>query len=125
MQKLFGFTLFLVLGWAVSFSAQSSDRAIKICQSHCVSKFNVCAKTCEDSCEECKISVKNTVARHYAEFVHQQIVLGGLVAREPTSYRDPLKCLKVACDCRADYAECAQNCTGIIHKRLQVPMTCG
>lgn len=124
MQKIFCLVLLCMLGWTVSLHARARVAEVKSCQSHCLSKFQACAKICDDSCEQCKMTVKNSVARHYAEFVHQQIVMGGLIAREPTSYKDPLQCLKFTCDCRADYAQCDQSCTGIIHKRLQVPMTC-
>jgi hypothetical protein len=40
------------------------------------------------------------------------------------SYRDPLQCRKVTCNCHADYQVCIQSCSGVIHKQLRVASAC-
>lgn len=66
----------------------------------------------------------NSAMKSYGRYVHEQEVQGGMVIQELKSYRDPLQCRKVSCNCMADYNVCVQGMSGIIHKRLQVNPAC-
>lgn len=44
--------------------------------------------------------------------------------RELNSYRDPLQCRKVTCDCLSDFAICKKGCTGVIPTKLQAVPYC-
>ena len=93
--------------------------SLRQCQAQCIKQNSACLKVCDNSCSHCMVPAYATAERHYAQFIHQQMLQGGLVARDLKSYRDPLQCLKTTCNCHADNEQCAQACTGIIHKRLQ------
>jgi hypothetical protein len=98
--------------------------AINACQYHCRQQLNECKEKCDDGCIQCLQQSFTASNQHYFQFIHQQVVQGGGVARDLKSYRDPLQCLKSTCNCHADYYQCSDACTGTIHKRLQSPMTC-
>lgn len=98
--------------------------AVYACLAQCMKQKNKCIQWCDNGCLECIKSAYETTERDYAEFIHQQKVQGGLIARDLKSYHDPLQCLKITCNCSADYNQCVQACTGTIHKRLQLPLTC-
>ena len=91
---------------------------------HCQERFKTCAKVCDKSCKTCSKEASCSAARHYNRMVHEQVVQGGMIARELNSYRDPLQCRKTTCNCQADYTVCKAACTGIIRKRLQVGPAC-
>ncbi len=104
--------------------AVSAKSSLRSCQAQCMKQNSACIKVCDNGCSHCAVPAHVTADRHYAQFIHQQTVQGGLVARDSKSYRDPLQCLKTTCNCNADYHQCADACTGTIHKRLQSPLTC-
>jgi len=97
---------------------------VKQCKAVCLQKFNECRSTCTNNCPNCSASSSHTSSTNYAKYVHQERIMGGIVARELNSYRDPLQCRKVSCNCSADLSTCAQNCTGIIQKRLEAVPYC-
>lgn len=94
------------------------------CLQTCENQLADCMKVCQNSCANCGVSATKSAANDFKQFKHQQCVQGAMVARELQSYRDPLQCRKTTCNCQADHKICLQSCTGIIHKRLQVPPTC-
>lgn len=98
------------------------DKAL--CQSSCETRFKTCHQVCHKNCENCSKKAKCSAARHYQQFVHEQLIQGGVISRELNSYRDPLQCRKTTCNCKADYTVCKAACTGIIRKRLQVGPAC-
>lgn len=98
--------------------------SIRSCQVLCLKQKRACMKACENSCRQCTLPADVTAGKRYARFIQQQTVQGALIARDLNSYRDPLQCLKTTCNCRADYYQCAEACTGTIHKRLQSPLSC-
>lgn len=102
----------------------NAKSAIYACQAQCMKQNSTCIQLCDNGCLQCVKSGHANADRHYAEFIHQQTVQGGLIARDLKSYRDPLQCLKTTCRCRDDYDQCEQACKGTIHKRLQSPSTC-
>jgi len=97
---------------------------LHVCRLACAQQIKVCGDVCHNDDRDCEISAKNSTTKHYCEYKHEQYVKGGVVARELKSYRDPLQCRKITCDCWADYRVCMESCTGTIHKRLQAaPVT--
>lgn len=105
-------------------SNDSNKAPIASCKITCLKQLKTCNSTCKDDCEQCVADANMSFARHYDKFIHQQSVQGGLISRDLNSYRDPLQCVKTTCNCRADFHQCLEACTGIIHKRLQSPLKC-
>lgn len=103
---------------------ETAKARFRSCQMQCLQQNKACIKACDNGCIQCLVPAYATADHHYRQFVHQQTVQGGLIARDLNSYRDPLQCLKTTCNCHADYRQCAQACTGTIHKRLQSPLSC-
>ncbi len=121
---LLGCIILLLFGCSKHDDASSTKSKANACKYRCNVLHDKCKSLCDDGCEQCLKQSFAANNRHYAQFIHQQIIQGGLVARELKSYRDPLQCLKTTCNCHADYYLCLDACTGSIHKRLQSPMTC-
>lgn len=94
------------------------------CQKNCQERLKICSEVCDNSCQNCSWASKCSAVRQYNKYKQEQYVQGGIIARELKSYRDPLQCRKTTCNCWADYNVCAQSCTGLIHKRLQVGPAC-
>jgi hypothetical protein len=105
-------------------SGDSNNAHSASCKAACLEQLKTCNATCDDDCEQCVADAKMAASRDYETFIHQQTVQGGLISRDLNSYRDPLQCVKTTCNCRADFHQCLESCTGIIHKRLQSPLTC-
>lgn len=103
---------------------ESAKLNIPLCKAQCVKRLNACNQVCDNNCAHCMGPAYVATAQHYARFLDQQKVQGGLIARDLKSYHDPLQCLKSTCHCQVDYYQCAEACTGTIHKRLQSPVTC-
>jgi hypothetical protein len=97
---------------------------VAACKLSCQSRLNICNQTCDNSCLQCAAKANHSTQRSYQRYVNEQCVRGGYRVRQLQSYRDPLQCRKITCECMADYQVCLQSCTGIIRKRLQVPLTC-
>ena len=96
----------------------------KSCIASCQTRLATCGKLCKNNCPRCKANSRCHTKKHYCKYVHEERVKGGFVARELNSYRDPLKCRKVSCNCQADYSACYQSCGGVIRKQLKVAPTC-
>ena len=91
-----------------AFVTRSHEQAL--CKSTCRQQQGICQTRCHDHCQECGWQESKITAKHYSEYKHQQFVQGIPVVRTLNSYRDPLRCLKITCDCRADYRLCVQSC---------------
>lgn len=101
-------------------SAVNIDACIKTC----LKRFDSCKVDCSDSCHHCRIKSNKTSRKNYRKYVHEECVKGGFIARDLNSYRDPLQCKKVSCNCRADLDGCIQSCDGVIRKQLKAPPFC-
>lgn len=82
-----------------------------VCRSECLSILQACQAICKNNRPACERLSDVSVTRHYQQYVHQQTVQGGIIARELNAYRDPLQCRKPTCDCVADYHQCKRICT--------------
>ena len=99
-----------------------NDRAS--CKQNCLKRAQSCAEQCHDNCHECSRSATRSAAMSYNKYKMEQVIQGGMMARDLNSYRDPLQCRKISCDCSADYQVCVQSCGGRIYKRLQTTKVC-
>lgn len=99
-------------------------REVRACINHCQQELKNCHQVCHNNCRECSITANCSAVRNYNRYSHEQVIQGGLIARQLKSYRDPLQCRKTTCDCSADYDVCKQSCEGLIHKRLQAGPAC-
>jgi hypothetical protein len=97
---------------------------VKQCKVMCVKRFESCNTLCVNNCAVCSEHANQSTLSSYSEYVHQQQVKGGFVARGLKSYRDPLQCRKVTCNCYADLMICEQDCTGIIQKQVRAVPNC-
>ncbi|KTD15654.1 acyltransferase [Legionella gratiana] len=100
------------------------ERAIAQCTMICMQHFEFCKKNCVDNCPTCSAASQATAARDFEIYVHERKVEGKKVLRELNSYRDPLQCRKVTCNCQLDLIICKQSCAGVIPKKLQTVPNC-
>lgn len=94
------------------------------CNVTCTQHFQHCKKNCIDNCPTCSAVSQINTTRAYDRYVHERRVEGKKVMRELNSYRDPLQCRKVTCDCLSDLTICNQSCAGVIPKKLQTVPNC-
>ena len=94
------------------------------CKVVCVQHFEYCKQNCIDNCPNCSIASQRKAAKNFKKYTYERKVEGKMVMRELNSYRDPLQCRKVTCDCLADFEICKEGCTGVIKKKLQVIPYC-
>lgn len=96
----------------------------RACINQCALKKQACAEHCQYSCKNCEKYEHNNMTKRYKKYIHEQNVQGKRVALQLQSFRDPLQCRKISCDCPADYRVCVGQCKGKIRKRLQVKPFC-
>ncbi|CAM3084226.1 acyltransferase [Legionella steigerwaltii] len=94
------------------------------CNMTCMQHFEFCRQSCVDNCPNCSYKAQRMAEKNYAKYVYERRVEGKKVMRELNSYRDPLQCRKVTCDCVLDLAICKKGCAGIIPKELQAVPYC-
>lgn len=118
---------FVVIGFAGCVSHQVQERRANAqvsCKMSCEQQFKGCSQVCHNNCKECGQFDHLIGSYNYKKYKNEQEIQGGVVARELNSFRDPLQCRKITCDCLADYTVCVQSCKGLIHKRLQIAPVC-
>lgn len=125
LLRLFCCLMFLCL----SSCATQQNNAIKSsslsqCKQVCFQHLKTCSATCTDNCPACSAKSTYHSASNYSKYVHEQRIEGVFITRELNSYRDPLQCRKITCNCAADFNTCNQGCTGIIQKRLRAVPYC-
>lgn len=121
--RIFFYVLLLGLSGCVSKGALKGQELAQ-CNMTCAKHFEFCSQNCVDNCPTCSWSAKQTAAGNFTKYVNEKKVQGKKVMRELNSYRDPLQCCKVTCNCMADLMACKQSCSGVIHKRLQALPNC-
>ncbi|MBA2710564.1 MAG: acyltransferase [Tatlockia sp.] len=89
------------------------------CASDCVQKLTICTNSCSNNCQECVETANNKATKNYRKYVHEQCIKGKNIALQLNSFRDPLQCQKITCNCPADYDLCMQSCSRTEIKRLQ------
>ncbi|WP_298622077.1 acyltransferase [uncultured Legionella sp.] len=123
--RLFYCTVFIVLsGCAIQQQNIAKPKDVNQCLQLCEQRFDSCKQQCSDNCPRCSRIASDTAALDYMEYVHDKQVQGGYITRGLNSYRDPLQCRKVTCNCISDFLTCKQGCTGVIQKRLQAVPYC-
>lgn len=94
------------------------------CYTQCLKRFESCSTTCKNSCKHCMKTSNEEASARYAQYLHEQVIQGGVVARTLQSYRDQLQCCKTTCDCQTDYLVCKQSCSNVYPKKLLVAPKC-
>jgi hypothetical protein len=90
------------------------------CENACLAKFNTCVNICQNSCPVCQANAIEQAGNNNARYMWLQRAQGHIIAREVNSFRDPLSCTKVTCDCEDDFKICKQQCHGKIKPRLKI-----
>jgi hypothetical protein len=125
LLRLLCFSLFLILlGCTTIHSYWSKPHNVSACQQVCLRHLAYCNQQCKDSCPDCSCGATQCASLNYKQYIHEIQVQGGEVMRQLQSYRDPLKCRKVTCNCSSDFNTCNQSCTGVVQKRLQPSPYC-
>lgn len=95
------------------------------CQQKCRTHLNECVLQCRNNCPYCSNYAQSKAQKSYINYLHEEFVKGGYIIRDLQSYRDPLQCRKITCDCASDYNLCMQSCgSKIIYKVLQPAPIC-
>jgi hypothetical protein len=113
-----------LLGCQAMHQSALKAQAFQQCMMICTQHFEYCRQNCFDNCPNCSTASKIKAKKNFDKYVYERKVEGKKVMRELNSYRDPLQCRKVTCDCISDYAICKQGCTGVIPKKLQAVPYC-
>ena len=116
------YCIILLIGLSGCISQQNTlvkPQKINQCMSVCVQHLESCKRNCTNNCINCSFSATDTAAVNFFKYTNEIQVQGGYINRRLKSYRDPLQCRKVTCNCTSDFLTCKQSCTGIIQKRLQ------
>ncbi|OGV25797.1 MAG: hypothetical protein A3F18_05655 [Legionellales bacterium RIFCSPHIGHO2_12_FULL_37_14] len=80
------------------------------CENKCRARYAACVPICRDNCSECQAkAIKLSDARDL-NYTWRERVIGKILARERNSFRDPLACTKVSCDCQLDLKNCLKLC---------------
>ncbi|PWY54891.1 acyltransferase [Legionella qingyii] len=113
-------TIILLLGGCHGLQQNAlKGQTLEQCNRTCVQHFDFCRQNCVNNCSTCSHASQREAEKNFAKYVHERKVEGKKVMRELNSYRDPLQCRKVTCDCLSDFTICKKGCTGVIPKKLQ------
>lgn len=118
------FYLALLVSCASYHDAVKRSQDVAACKITCQQRLQQCGQVCHNDYRQCNTAAYQSAVRHYDHYLHEQAVKGQNVVLELKSFRDPLQCLKITCECSTDYLVCKQSCTGKIRKRLQVIPAC-
>lgn len=100
-------------------SAVPEKHAMHACQEECKKTMHACVAMCQNNYAHCDSKDKARAVQDYKHYLKERCVQGELaLTRLLSSFRDPLICKHVTCDCCNDYEICKQACTGTIQKRL-------
>lgn len=110
LHKFF-FLLSHVLVLSGCLSTHGIDKQqVKQCILRCEQRLDNCLKKCHDHCENCIRKSNLTTENSYDRYINEQKIQGAGVIRQLNSYRDPLKCRKLTCNCKLDYKLCSNLC---------------
>lgn len=116
------FCIILVLGLLGCQGIQKNslvNQPMEQCKLTCAHHLEFCKQNCVNNCPNCSGESLRRTQINYMNYVHEKNIEGKKVMRELNSYRDPLQCRKVSCDCISDFAICTHSCTGLITMNLQ------
>ena len=118
------FIIFFSLCALTTYAGGTSKTIDAPCLTNCARHYAACSQTCENNCRNCQIERKLKAEEHYQRYLHREKLAGGYDLRQLSSYKDPLHCRKVTCNCAADLNACKQACYGTIHKTLRTAPYC-
>jgi hypothetical protein len=111
-QILYSALFILLVGCTINPVVQKQAEERALCIKTCQQYLGICHQICDNSQQICSKKNQVTIAQRYSRYREQQRVQGIAIAREVTSYRDPLQCCKTTCECVVDYRMCIQSCSG-------------
>jgi hypothetical protein len=123
-RLLFCMVLIGLVSCATDEKIQVNPQSLTLCKMTCSQHLESCSQNCTNNCPRCSAESSYTSTKNYLKYVHEKQVEGGYIARGLKSYRDPLQCRKVSCNCISDFLACKQNCVGVIQKRLRPVPKC-
>ncbi len=109
-------TILLVL-LLISCVSLENQRTMRVCKDICQQQSLKCQKLCNNDARHCQAFVMGNARKSYAKYVHQQRLQANDIALELQSFRDPLQCKKITCDCLADARMCVKFCNVHIEDR--------
>jgi hypothetical protein len=121
---LHGLLCFCLLGCGGYHQSVVKQEQVGQCNGICMQRYDLCRDNCVDNCHNCTVKAHMRSRHDYLKYLREHAIEGKIVARELNSYRDPLQCRKVTCQCVADLDVCRQSCTGIIRKQLKAVSHC-
>lgn len=125
MSLLVRIILFIIVGVLTACAKPTfTPQEIASCSLICTQHLHSCQDNCTNNCPACSQDSSYTSLTQYLKYVQEKQIQGGFITRGLNSYRDPLQCRKVSCNCAADYITCKQGCTGVIHKKLRAVPYC-
>ena len=113
-NRIISTLLFLLLISCVSLENQ---RYIRACKDICQQQSLKCQNLCNNDARHCQAIVMDKTLESYSKYVHQQRVQANDIALELQSFRNPLQCKKITCDCLADLRMCVKFCNVHIKDR--------
>jgi hypothetical protein len=116
LRVLFFIALYCLSGCATQEKTALNSQTLNQCKMICVQHLEFCQKNCKNNCPTCSSDSNYSSRLNYCKYVHEEQVQGGYITRGLNSYRDPLQCLKVSCNCPSDFITCNQYCTSVIQK---------
>ncbi len=124
LRYLFSFIYFVLIGCVHQEQIAKHIEQVE-CKKECIKQFQLCHNTCKNNCGFCTHFHNNAALHRYDRYKNEQCVQGKMITRQLQSYRDPLKCTKVTCNCHDDYTVCSQSCQSVIQKSVKiVPICC-
>lgn len=102
-------------------SVKDSGRA---CIDQCKNNFKSCRSQCHDNCTKCQKKANRKAWKNFCDYYSRMKIKGTYRPRDWLSFRDPLACRQVTCNCPADLNACIQQCGGRIKKKLRATPYC-
>jgi hypothetical protein len=111
LSRIIYCTIILGLAGCQGLLSQHNSQVVEQCGATCAQKLQFCSQNCPDSCANCTCVLQKMAGKNFQKYVYERKVEGKKVMRELNSYRDPLQCRKITCDCVADFVMCKKYCT--------------
>lgn len=80
----------------------------------CISIIKDCRRSCRNNYKRCSYLASKDAQKKYFFYKHEQFIKGEIVLLQLNSFKDPLQCQKITCDCEADYKTCKSQNTSFL-----------
>lgn len=103
--------LFSIIMVGCSFNNTQKRVEVAQCKQMCSQRFTYCKTKCVENCCYCTWHATNQAKEKYSRYLRECEVQGKKSIRELNSFRDPLQCCKMTCDCATDFMLCKNSCS--------------